>query len=153
VEKPVDNAAEPSLQWSPAPGLVGIAWVVGVAFATVAVVPDLVDLQGRLLAGLAAAALLIAAAFGSLARPRLAADADGLQIRGVTGTHRYPWAWVQRVHVVRTRRFGREIPTLEIEITDPDGNERLLVFGRLELNADPVDVSRQLNRRAGSRSR
>lgn len=41
---------------------------------------------------------------------------------------------------------------LEIEITDPDGGERLLVFGRLELGADPDDVSAELNRLARSRS-
>lgn len=148
----MDNAAEPSVQWSAAPGLVAIAWIGAAVFVTVAVLPGLVDPQGRLLGGLAAAALLIAATFGSLARPRLAADADAVRIRGVSGMHRYPWSWVQRVHVVRIRRFGRDIPTLEIDVTAPDGDERLLVFGRLELGADPDDVAAQLNRLARSRS-
>lgn len=148
----MDNAGERRLCWSPAPGLVVTAWVGVGLFATVALLPGVVDLQGRLLSGLAGGALLVLAAIGSLARPRLAADAGGMQTRGMTGAHRYPWSWVQRVHVLRTRRFGREIPMLEIEITDPDGGERLLVFGRLELGADPDDVSAELNRLARSRS-
>jgi len=150
VEKSVDNAGERILRWSPAPGLVITAWVGVAIFATAALLPGLVDLQGRLLSGLAGGALLLAAAIGSLARPRLAADTDGIQTSGMTGTHRYPWSWVQRVYVLRTRRFGREIPMLEIEITDSDGDERLLVFGWLELGADPDEVSDQLNRLARS---
>lgn len=148
----MDNVGGRPVRWSPAPGLVATAWVGVAIFATVTLLPGLVDLQGRLLSGLAGGALLLAAATGSLARPRLAADADGIQTRGMTGAHRYPWSWVQRVQVLRTRRFGREIPMLEIEITDPDGDERLLVFGRLELSADPDDVSDQLNRLARSGS-
>ena len=140
------NPAEPSLRWSPAPALVVLAWIGVALFGAVALLPQLVDLEGRLLSGLAAVALLVAAALGSLARPLLAADAAGIQIRSMTGTQRVPWSWVQRVHVVRTRRFGRDIPMLEIDVTDPDGNERLLVFGRLELGADPDDVSVQLRR-------
>jgi hypothetical protein len=30
---------------------------------------------------------------------------------------------------------------LELDVVEPDGTERLLVFGRLDLGDDPVDVA------------
>jgi hypothetical protein len=43
------------------------------------------------------------------------------------------------------RRLGRTSTLLEIDATDPDGRERLLVFGRLDLDADPEDVAEVVN--------
>ncbi len=149
MDNPADSTDTRSLRWSPAPGLVTVAWLGVAVFGVLALAPDLVDLRGRLLSGLAAGALLVVALIGTLARPRLAADSEGVATRGVTGGQRYPWSSVQRVHVVRTPRFGRQVSTLEIDATTADGAERLLVFGRLELGADPEDVSEQLNRLAG----
>lgn len=40
---------------------------------------------------------LLAAASLLFARPRLRADADGVHVRNVIGSHRLPWALVQRV--------------------------------------------------------
>lgn len=146
----MDNSAQRELRWSPVPGLVAVAWLGLAAFGAVALAPNLVDARGRLLSALAGTALLVAAAIGTFARPRLAADTKGIQTRTVTGTRHYPWSWVQRVEVVRTRRLGREVPLLEIDITDPHGVERLLVFGRLDLGADPDEVGEQLNKLVGS---
>jgi hypothetical protein len=39
------------------------------------------------------------------------------------------------------RRLGRDSTMLEVDVVDPDGAERLLVFGRLDLGDDPVDVA------------
>ena len=35
------------------------------------------------------------------------------------------------------RRLGRDSMMLELDIVEPDGTERLLVFGRLDLGDDP----------------
>jgi hypothetical protein len=47
---------------------------------------------------------------------------------------------VQHVRIVRTRRLGRESSLLEIDTMRADGTEQLLLFGRLDLAADPEDV-------------
>jgi hypothetical protein len=41
--------------------------------------------------------LLIAGGLLLLARPRVRADGDGIEVRNILTTHRYPWADVQRV--------------------------------------------------------
>ena len=102
------------------------------------------DPAGRLLAGCAALALVVAASFGTRARPRLRVDADGLTVGGMLRARHHPWPLVQGVRVLRTRRFGRETSLLEIDTITADGGERLLLFGRLDLGADPEDVAPEL---------
>jgi hypothetical protein len=48
---------------------------------------------------------------------------------------------VQDVRVLRVRRLGRDSSLLEIDTQNADGDEHLLVFGRLDLDADPEDVA------------
>jgi hypothetical protein len=48
------------------------------------------------------------------------------------------------VRVLRVRRLGRESSVLEVDTVNADGEERLLVFGRLDLAADPEDVAPEL---------
>jgi len=132
--------------WSPAPGLVVLGWV-GAAAATawcVLLTTSGADPTGRLLAGCAALALVVAALFGTRARPRLRVDADGLTVGGLLRARHHPWPLVQGVRVLRTRRFGRENSLLEIDTVTADGGERLLLFGRLDLGADPEDVAPQV---------
>ena len=133
-------------EWSPAAGLVACAWVGAVAaIAWCAVLwANGEDPPGRLLAGAAAVGLTVAAVYGTFARPRLRADADGLTVAGLTGRRHHPWRQVPGLRVVRVRRWGRESSLLEIDTAAPDGRERLLVFGRLELAADPEDVAEDL---------
>ena len=127
-----------------------MAWFAATAFGAVALAPGVaLDRPGRLLCGIAAVALVFVALVGTRARPRLAADLDGIEVRGLTSRTRYPWSEVERVHVVRTRRWGRETPLLEID-TRTDDEERLLVFGRLDLGTDPEEVSERLAGMAGS---
>lgn len=102
------------------------------------------DPAGRLLAGVAAFGLGIAAAFGSRARPRLRVDADGLTVGGMVRARHHPWPLVREVRVLRVRRWGRETSLLEVDTATADGGEQLLVFGRLELDADPEDVAPEL---------
>jgi len=132
--------------WSPAPALVGAAWV-GVVVATawcVLLTTSDADPAGRLLAGCAALGLLVAALFGTRARPRLRVDADGITVGGFLRARHHPWPLVQGVRVLPVRRFGRDSSLLEVDTVTADGGERLLVFGRLDLGADPEDVVPEL---------
>jgi hypothetical protein len=143
----VDESGRPGeREWSPAPALVVTGWV-----ATAAAVAWCVllwtahaDPPGRLIAGVAAVALAVAAVFGTRARPRLRADADGLTVGGLLRTRHYPWPLVGDVRVLATRRLGLRGALLEIDTTTAGGDERLLVFGRLDLAADPQDVAPQV---------
>ncbi len=133
-------------EWSPALGLVVSAWL-GAAVAAglfVATVVDGADPAGSLLAGVAAIGLLVAAVYGSRARPRLRVDADGVTVGGMFRPHHHPWPFVQDVRVLQVRRFGRQTSLLELDTVNPAGDERLLVFGRLDLAADPQDVAPQV---------
>ena len=82
--------------------------------------------------------------FGTRARPRLRVDADGVTVGGMFRSRHHPWPFVQDVRVLRVRRFGRQTSMLELDTVSAAGDERLLVFGRLELAADPEDVAPEM---------
>ena len=128
--------------WSPPAGLVGLAWI-GAATAAVwaVLLVGTDDVQGLLLASVASLALAVAALYGTRARPRLRADGDGVTVGGLTGRRHVPWSQVRSVQARAVRRLGRDSTMLELDVVDPDGTERLLVFGRLDLGDDPVDVA------------
>ena len=117
-----------------------LAWVLAVAAGTWAAITD--DPPGRVLIAVVALLLALAALFATVARPRLAADHDGIAVRGLTGTRRWRWGEVN-VRLVRTRRLGRDSATVEV---DAEGAEppALVVLGRLDLGADPEDVVEEL---------
>jgi hypothetical protein len=112
--------------------LVAIGWVGAAGAAAWAILVD--DAPGRILLGVAAIVLGLWGLFGTVARPRLAADATGITVRGLTGRRHWPWAKVT-VRLVHTRRLGRDQPSIELD-ADPE----LIVFGWLDLGTDPVDV-------------
>ncbi|WP_243737675.1 PH domain-containing protein [Blastococcus xanthinilyticus] len=131
-----------TVQWSP-PVLVPAALALaGLALAAVAV---LLDPAGRVLVGGAALLMLAMAAREAVLRPRLAAGADGVEVRTLTGRRLLPWG-VLRVRVRTARRWGTTIRTLELETwpraEDDDGV--LVVLGRWDLGADPEAVARAL---------
>jgi hypothetical protein len=105
------------------------------------------DRPALLLAVVAALGLGFAAVYGTRARPRLRVDAAGLAVGGLGGPRRYAWSRVGNVRVLTVRRLGRTTTLLEVDVLDadadgdPDGPERLLVFGRLDLDADPDEVA------------
>jgi Bacterial PH domain len=136
----------PVREWSPARGLVGCAWIGAAAALAWFVATALAgtDPAGLLLAGVAALGLVVAAAFGSRARPRLRVDAGGVTVGGLLRARHYPWPLVADVRVLQVRRFGRRTSMLEVDTVSAGGDERLLVFGRLELAADPEDVAPQV---------
>jgi len=128
--------------WSPPAGLVGLAWVgaaVSAVWCTLLVGTD--DLPGLLLAAVATVGLTAAALHGTRARPRLRAGDDGVTVGGLAGPRHIPWAQVRGVQARAVRRLGRDSMMLEMDVVDADGTERLLVFGRLDLGEDPVDVA------------
>lgn len=130
-EPAVDN-----YEWAAPVALLVVGWVAAAA-ALAWCVWGSGDAAGRLLAGVAVLVLAGGALFGSLARPRLAATRSGVRVRGLLGRAEFGWSEVSRTRLVHTRRFGRDVPTLELEVRD----ERLFVFGRLDLGADPRDVA------------
>ena len=117
-----------------------LAWVLAVAAGTWAALAD--DPPGRVLLGAVAVLLAATGVFTTVARPRLAADHEGITVRGLTGTRRWTWAEVN-VRLVRTRRLGRETATLEVDAENAEPPD-LVVLGRFDLGADPEDVVDEL---------
>jgi hypothetical protein len=69
--------------------------------------------------------LLIAAGVLLLARPRVRADADGIEVRNILTTHRYPWRDVVRVAFPDGASWARldlpddeYVPVLAIQAVD-----------------------------------
>lgn len=135
---------EPSLAWTtPTSALVAVA-AGGVALAVAAVITN--EAASRLLVGLAAAGLLALAALGFRQRPRLSV-VPGAQprmvVRTLTGPDEYTPEQIVRARVVSYRRLGRKMPMLELDVQH-DGVDRLLIFGRWDLGANPEFVYQDL---------
>jgi len=131
-------------EWRPATGLVAIGWLgaaAAVAWFVILLRSEAADPAGQLLAAVTAVTLTVAALYGTRARPRLRVDGSGITVTGLVRRRRLPWAAVRDVRVHTIRRWGRRSPLLEIETLSSDGTEQLFLFGRLDLNADPVDVA------------
>jgi hypothetical protein len=134
------------VEWSPTRASVAVLWVAGLAAAAwcALLAASGTDRAGLLIAGPAAVGLLAIALYATRARPRLRVDADGLTVGGLLRPRHHPWPLVQGVRLVPTRRLGRNGTLLEVDTATADGGERLLVFGRLDLGADPRDVAPRL---------
>jgi hypothetical protein len=129
------------VQWSPRTGETAALAVVGAGLALSLV---FLDAAGRVLVGAGAVLLLGLAARDLLARPRLAAGPDGVDVRTLTGHRHLPWSDL-RVNVRETRRLGVRGRTLELDTargTDDPGV--LIVLARRDLGADPEEVARAL---------
>jgi Bacterial PH domain len=136
------ESPRPSGAWSPSGGLVGLAWAAAAAAAAWGVlVATAGDRAGLLIAAVAALGLGLAALFGTRARPRLRVDASGVTVGGLAAQRHHPWSEIGDVRVLTVRRLGRTSTVLEIDVVGPDDDERLLVFSRLDLDDDPVDVA------------
>jgi len=129
------------VQWSPRPGETAALAAVGLGLALALVV---LDAPGRVLVGAGALLLLALAVRDVLARPRLSAGPDGVDVRTWTRGHHLPWGLL-RVHVRETRRFGVRSRTLELDTAaGPDDAGVLVVLGRRDLGSDPGEVARTL---------
>ena len=129
------------MQWSPRPPETGALVAIGVALALGVL---LVDAAGRVLVGAAALLVLALAARDVVARPRLTAGPDGVDVRTGLARRHLPWPGL-RVRVRETRRWGVRGRTLELDTAaGPDDDGVLVVLGRRDLGADPQDVARAL---------
>ena len=138
------------MQWSPRAGETAVLAVLGLGLALPVV---FLDAAGRVLVGAWAALLLLLAARDVLTRPRLTAGPDGVDVRRLTGGTHLPWPRLG-VRVRETRRLGVRGRTLELDTASgpEDDDGVLIVLGRRDLGADPVEVAsalRALNPTAG----
>ena len=128
---------DPQAQWSPRPALVGIGWLAALGLLATTVFTG--SAETRVFTAVAAIAFVLAAGYGTLLRPKLHADADGLVVRMLNGRLHLSWQHT-RIKVARTKRLGRTVALLELDGRDAQGEEQLVVLGWLELGADPDDV-------------
>ncbi len=96
--------------------------------------------EDRLVAGVVAVALLAVAFAGWRLRVRLTADRAGFVVHRLGGRQGYSWSDVARLSTPSRRRRGLTTTTLEFDLVD----DTLIVFGRLDLGADPVAVRESL---------
>jgi hypothetical protein len=125
-------------RWAPQAPLVGIGWVLTAIAVLLVIVGE--DPGGRVLLGIAALMLAAISLFGTLARPRLRADEQGVTVRGLFSSRSWTWPEV-RIRLVHGRRLGRVTATVELTVLHDDG---LIIFGKLDLGEDPADVVEQL---------
>ena len=129
------------MHWSPRSGETVALLAVGLGLALSAVV---VDTAGRVLVGAGAVLVLGLALRDLVARPRLSAGPDGVDVRRLTGGHHLPWRGL-RITVRETRRLGIRGRTLELDTAaDADDSGVLVVLARRDLGADPEEVARSL---------
>jgi hypothetical protein len=129
------------VQWSPRPAQTVVLGLLGVALALAVVV---LDAAGRVLVGTAALLVLLLAARDLMARPRLSAGPDGVEVRSWTTRRHLPWPLL-RIRVRASRRLGVTSRALELDTAaGPDDEGVLVLLGRRDLGADPEDVARAL---------
>ncbi|KLO43098.1 hypothetical protein ABW17_10585 [Mycobacterium nebraskense] len=122
-------------QWEPrAAGIAG--WGAAGVLMAIASVTVVTDPLGRILAGIAAAGLILFAGATWRARPKLAITPDGLMLRGWFRTQVLGHADIKIIRITEFRRYGRKLRLLEVETTD-DG---LVLFSRWDLGTDPLEV-------------
>lgn len=98
--------------------------------------------EDRLVAGAGVCVSAIASAVLVTMRQRLIADDDGLTLRGPIGTRHVRWHQVVAINAPTRRRRGLASTSVELDLDD-DG---LIVLGKTELGADPLDVAHDLRR-------
>lgn len=145
----VDPAETRMNRWSVPGWLIACGWVFTAAAAAWWWFAE--GSADQLFIAVVALALFAVCACGTVLRPRLLADEDGVVVRGLRGTHRWQWRDVG-VRVRRNRRLGRTISTLELEVPENSITGGLVVLTRLDLGEDPQDVAEALDARRPQRS-
>jgi Bacterial PH domain len=129
------------VEWSPRPAETVALASIGLGLGLAVLV---VDTIGRVLVGAAALLVLAIAVRDVVARPRLRAGPDGVDVKAWTTARHLAWPRLQ-VRVRETRRFGVRSRTLELDTADgPDDDGVLVVLGRRDLGTDPDQVARAL---------
>lgn len=122
-------------EWSPSTAGIVVAGTAGLLLALGAVTL-ITGPPGRVLVGVAALGLLMFAGVSWRARPKLAIRDDGLVTRGWIGTDVLRREDIERIRITEFRRLARKVRLLEIDTAD----DRLLIFTRWDLGADPLQV-------------
>jgi hypothetical protein len=94
------------------------------------------DPPSRVMAGIAAAGLLLFAGLSWRARPKLAITGDGLVVRGWFRTQLLRRADLKLIRITEFNRYGRKVRMLEVETVDGG----LLILSRWDLGTDPLHV-------------
>jgi hypothetical protein len=128
------DARAPILRFGPDRRLTALSGTLALIAAAAAALAS--DAAGRLLLAGAALVLLAYTATDLIYWPRLTVSADGLQVRTPATRGLIPWSDVEAVRADTRQRAGLRSVTLEI-----DAGERLVVFSRRALGADPTDVA------------
>jgi hypothetical protein len=102
----------------------------------IAAVTVVTDPPGRVLAGVAAAGLILFAGVSWHARPKLAITPEGLLLRGWFRTQVLQHSDIKIIRIIEFRRYGRKVRLLEVETADGD----LVLFSRWDLGTDPLGV-------------
>jgi hypothetical protein len=129
------------VEWSPRPAETVALAAIGLGLALAVLV---VDTTGRVLVGAAALLVLAIAVRDVVARPRLRAGSDGVDVKAWTTARHIAWPGL-RVRIRETRRFGVRSRTLELDTAvGPDDDDVLVVLGRRDLGTDPEQVAQAL---------
>lgn len=130
-------------EWSPPAGLLALGWTLtGAALLWWWTTTTATD---RLFVGAVVLVLALTCACGTVIRPRLRADRNGVAVRRIRGAQRWPWAQVG-VQVKPGHRLGRTVTVLELEV--PEGHDDgagLVVLTKLDLGQDPEEVAAALD--------
>lgn len=127
-------AREVRLRFGPDLRLSALVFLLGVVALVLAVTAG--DGTSRLLFGLATLVLVGYSLGDVLFWPRLTVDAGGLRIRTPLDRADVTWAEIEAVRADVHRRHGLRSVSLEV-----DAGERLVVFSRRALGADPETVA------------
>lgn len=127
-------------EWS-SPIAAGIALIVGGIALVAAAAASYSDPPATVFLGVAALGVIAAGVVMLLRRPRLTLDpGPKLTVRTLTGRIELTLDDVERVSTLRTRRLAAHSRQLLIDLPD----DRLLIFGRWDLGADPRAVADEL---------
>ncbi len=102
----------------------------------IAAVTVVTDPPGRIMAGIAAAGLIVFAGGTWRARPKLAITPDGLALRGWFRTQVLRPSDIKIIRITEFRRYARTVRLLEMETT----SGALVLFSRWDLGTDPLKV-------------
>lgn len=134
-------------RWStPTGGLIFVG-VAGVLLLCAAVL-GMTDAPGRLVASIAGLGAVIQVGIELRKRPHLAVTpGPALQVGGLRHPDVYLPADIQRMRTTAMRRLGRTSHLLELDVRRAGSDEdRLIVFTRWDLGADPRDVLVELQK-------
>jgi hypothetical protein len=134
VDDEASPLSAPPVRFGPDLRLTALIFVGALATLTIALTTG--DPVGRLVFLAATVVLLGYVACDVVFRPRLAADATGLEIRTPLARTKLAWDDIDEVRADVRNRLGLRSITLEV-----DAGETLVVFSRRALGADPAVVT------------